>query len=478
MGAVHALQHASSMELSPNDTYWRRLMHRWLVEYNPLYLLSATLVLGGMILTSRGLAREGSLYGEIGVAAIAELYAATLIGGAALLTRIGHRRPAVMLALLTVLYQCDLTLQTEASPYLGGVGTAATTAWLALFMAKLGALAWAMKLRVSRAAYATAAFAALGLAILPRYLHDLEPRSASALVALWLFGTFTLHGAASTGTSASEGNSDSTSGVTSAVPLDAWGATVLRRAVRASWSLGALLFVGHVMFWSTQHPITLAALLPVAPLLAVRGVRGEAQTWILVVATLLFVALAMPSAFAVTALMAAAALVVRALLPGVRSPASAASPAVLPRDEAGPYRAFDAFDAGDPPRPAPAAAAPVFVPPSFVLVERAERMRLLTGALFTLHLAVWTLGWTGGDWPAHVLALDLATAAVALLFAWRARVRVALVPLAAGAMDLVVRAHLVPAPRSLLEWGATAVGLGFALLLASLAASYRLRRTS
>jgi hypothetical protein len=410
MREVQALHHVGAMELPANDTahrtahdtYFRRLMHRWLVEYNPLYLLSATLVLGGMILTSRGLAREGSLYGEIGVAAIAEVYAATLIGGAALLTRIGQRRPAVMLALLTMLYQCDLTLQTEASPYLGAVGTAATVAWLALFVASAG-------------------------------------------------------------------------GVTSAVPLDAWGATVLRRAVRASWSLGAVLFVAHVMFWSTQHPIMLAALLPVASLLAARRLRSEGVTWLLVAATLVFAVVSMPSAFAVTALMATTTLVLRALLPSVPSAESPAAYGVAARDEAGPYRALVS---GDRARWAPATAVPVFVPPTFDMVDRAERMRLLTGALFTLHLAVWTLGWTGGHWPAHVLVLDLATAVGVLLLAWRARVRVALVPLAAGAMHLVVRAHLVPPPRSLLEWGATAVGLGFALLLASLLASYRLRGTS
>jgi len=118
------------------------------------------------------------------------------------------------------------------------------------------------------------------------------------------------------------------------------------------------------------------------------------------------------------------------------------------------------------------------VPAVLVLVERAERMRLLTGALFAVYLAVWTLGWTGGAWPAHVLALDLALAVVVALLAWRARVRVALVPFAGGAMHLVLQAHLVSAPESLLGWGATAVGLGFALLLASLAASYRLRRTT
>jgi len=47
-------------------TFWRQLLHRWLVQYNPLYLLSATLCLAGMILCSRGLAREGSLHGSWG----------------------------------------------------------------------------------------------------------------------------------------------------------------------------------------------------------------------------------------------------------------------------------------------------------------------------------------------------------------------------------------------------------------------------
>lgn len=56
--------------------------------------------------------------------------------------------------------------------------------------------------------------------------------------------------------------------------------------------------------------------------------------------------------------------------------------------------------------------------------------------------------------------------------------RIALVPLAGTAVHFIVDAHLVPAPRSLVEWGGTAVGLGFALLLASLAVSCRLRRTS
>src|SRR5262249_45016263 len=109
----------------PGASYARRLLHRWFIQYNPLYLLSATLVLAGTFSLSRGLEQVGSVHGPLAVSAIAELYAACLIGGAALLVRIGHRRPAVMLALITVLYQWDLTLHTERSPLFGPWAAAA-----------------------------------------------------------------------------------------------------------------------------------------------------------------------------------------------------------------------------------------------------------------------------------------------------------------------------------------------------------------
>ena len=95
--------------------YWQRLSYRWFVEYNPLYLLSAALVLGGVTLVTRGLANSASAFELVGVGAIPELYAALLIAGAALLTRAGTRRPAVLLALIAILYQGDLTLHTETS---------------------------------------------------------------------------------------------------------------------------------------------------------------------------------------------------------------------------------------------------------------------------------------------------------------------------------------------------------------------------
>src|SRR5262245_6305543 len=110
------------------DGLWQRLLHRWFIEYNPLYLVSAALVLLGVNQLSPELKQEGS-FGMLVGAAIAELYAWALIAGAALLTRIDLRRPAVMLALLCALYQCDLTLHSETCAYLGTTGVVAASAW-------------------------------------------------------------------------------------------------------------------------------------------------------------------------------------------------------------------------------------------------------------------------------------------------------------------------------------------------------------
>jgi hypothetical protein len=69
-------------------------------------------------------------------------------------------------------------------------------------------------------------------------------------------------------------------------------------------------------------------------------------------------------------------------------------------------------------------------------------------------------------------------ALAAVVFAWRARARLVFAPLAASGVHLALAAHVVPAPRSPLEWGAALVGLGFVLLLASLGASYGLSVTA
>ena len=427
-------------------SYTRRLLHRWLVEYNPLYLLSAALVLTGTFLCSRGLAGEESAYGPLGVAAVAEIYAACLIGGAALLMRIDQRRPAVMLALLTVLYQWDLTLHTERGPYLGAWAAAA---WLVLFVAKLHGLAWAMKIRFSRSATASAIVAGAGLAFFPIHLPDLGARGAGALVAVWVFALVSLL---------------ATARVTSRVPLEGWPATVLQRAARASGILSVMLVAGHVIFWSSQWSLRLTTLVLVVPFLLVRSMRREARVWAVVLGTLALVGVTTPAAFSFTALLAAAALGLRALSPTIEPEHVPSQAAARPEP---PYRASVAST----PPEAPEVTTTV-VP---VTVDRGAKQRLLVGAVFASYLAVWTMGWSSGPWPAHVLALDLGLTAMVIAAAWKARVRIALAPLLGSYAHFVLQAGLVPAPRSLVEWGASAMGLGFVLLLGSLATSYRLR---
>ncbi len=426
-----------------DSTFWTPLLHRWFIRYNPFYLLSATLVLTGMIAWSHGIAQVGSVDGSLVVAGVAELYAAALIGGAALLMRIGQRRPAVMLALLTALYQGDVTLHTETCAYLSKIGALASYAWFAIFVIKLHALAWAMRVRLSLMSYLTAAFGAAGLLIFPRALPFLGSGMGSALMAFWLYSLCSLH---------------SFQEVTPAAPLDAWGAVVFRRAVRAIWLLWLALGLGHVFFWSTERSLQIAPFLAAAALWAVRKVRRESRVWLLVASVLASAAWIVPDTFFITALIAALALGLRAW-PKLGVQGAVNAPSVSP------YRATENGSSLRPPLPAP-----------FPFGD-AARKRLFVGSLGSLYLAVWTSGWTGGAWPAHILALDMAMSLGMLLLIWRARIRTAVLPPAACLVHGVAIAGMIPVPHSLVAWGSTTVAAGFVVLFGTLGANYWLRNT-
>ena len=449
------MQHTLAMDRPSSP--WQLLLHRWFVQYNPIYLVSAMLVLGGMITTSRGLAHEGSLYGPLGVALIAELYACSLIGGAALLTRIGQRRPAVMLALITVLYQSDLTLHTETCSLLGTVGVLASLTWLGLFVVKLYALAWALRIRVAPRAMAAAAFGALGLTAAPHFIGQLDASEAGVVLALFVFVLGSLL----------PRSEDATA--TSLVSIDDWSRTVLRRSVRATWIIWGVLLALHVLFWTTQHRIQLGMVVPALALLAMRRMRSESRVWATTASLLLVVLVIAPSALSTCALLAALALAQRAFsrVPAANAQPHANAPVIQPPS---PYRVRVAdVDRG---------VHGASTLPSLVPIDAGERVRLLSGALFGLYLSAWTFGWTGGAFPAHVLALDAALVTVVVFMAWRLRARLVLAPLGAALAHGLFAAGLVPAPRSLLEWGGATVGLGFLLLVGSLATSYRLRHVA
>ncbi len=396
-------------------TPMERLLHRWFVQYNPIYLVSAMLVLGGTILIARGLAHEGSLYGPLGVALVAEVYACALVGGAALLARIGQQRPAVLLALLTVLYQGDLTLHTETCAFLGAAGIVASLAWVVVFGAKLLVLGRALSIRIERRTLATAMVGAGALALGPFVHARLDATRAGAALAVVVFVIGRLA-------------PRTDEAVTSLTELDAWGRTVLRRCVRATLAIWTVLFALHVLFWSTQRPIQLFAVAPAFVVLFLGQVRSEARVWGALAAALVGGAFFVPNALWVVALLSAVVLVHRAY---ARIPAATAA-----------------------------------------------RARLVSGAIVAMYLAAWTVGWQGLPLPDHSLTLDASFVGAALVVAWRIGARALFGPVSVTCVHGAFASGLVPTPRTMLEWGGTAVAFGFVLLGASLATSYRLRHVT
>jgi hypothetical protein len=236
------------------DRAMRRLLHRWFVQYNPLYLLSAALVLRGVNVVSRELLERGHVIAELAGPAIAEIYAWSLIGGAAILFRRGLRRPAVMLIVLAVLYQGDLTLHTETCIYLGGIGWIASAVWLTSFALKLAAIGRALELRIARGTFAAPIIGAVGLVLVPRML-------SGPVVSVWLFALLAAF-----------------LFVPRRIAIDSddpWHQTVLRRARIATWSIWAVLVALHVAFWFSIRRMDAATLLPVSIVIAARFVRRD-----------------------------------------------------------------------------------------------------------------------------------------------------------------------------------------------------------
>jgi len=433
--------HDAAAPLPPSEPT-PNLLYRWFVQYNPLYLVSAALVLNGVIALSESMSGTG-LLGQLGITAIAEVYAWALIGSAALLVRIGLRRPAVMLMLIAALYQCDLTLHCATCPWLDGPGLLASLAWLVSFGAKLRALAWALQFRMSRSAMGVAMAGAVGVAGLPWLVQAAPTALAGDILVAWTFGLF----AAGLWTHRR---------VDSKVVLDEWGRTVAHRCFRAIWGGWAIMALLHVAFLAAhlRTPLLIAPWLFAVVLLATRTIRSESRAWAVTLATVVYAGVVSPQHLAITAAMAGTVLALRALRqPTLRIPDSSVPAPVDP------YRIE---------------AVPT-VPPMpelrFAPALRPELLRLLSGAAGLAYVAIWTHGWSGGSLPAHVVPLDLALLAVGAVVAWSTRTTVPLAPGLLTCAHWVVSARVIPMPRSHTHQAIAHVVAGFVLLAVSLGAS-------
>lgn len=437
---------ATTTEHDDDDGHrWQRLRHRWLVEYNPLYLVSAALVLVGVVELSGGLAHDVGIVARFGVTAIAELYAWSLIGGAALLMRLGRRRPATMLALLAALYQCDLTLHTEICALSGTAGRLGAAAWLAGFALKLVALARAMRLSLSASAFAVPVVGATAITLLPWVTRALSPHDATLVVCTTLFLVMML-------------GAWTERAVTSHAPLRSWPALVMRRALRATWIGWAAMACLHVGVSIAQSPAGFddAPWFALAALLAVRWIERERWVWLLAATALGTTALGHATFTPMVALLAASTLALRAH----RRP-SPPEHATVPWAGRDPYRTVD----DDP--------ASVRLPHRGLVVEcTAVRNRLCFAALGCVALAAWTLGHGDPSAPSRI-GLELLLLLFAIGTTWRTR---SLLPLLWPVVSLVQLASalgLVPLPSSRVQWGVTSVLAGFALLFLSLAVAAR-----
>lgn len=430
----------------PRPVPWTALLHRWFVQYNPLYLISAALVLFGVVALSDSMAHEGGLAGQLSITTIAEAYAWALIGSAALLTRIGLTRPAVMLGLLAALYQCDLTLQTERSVYLGFAGILGSALWLLSFVAKLRALAWAMRLQLSKSATVVSVLGGVTLALVPWLPWVVTLETASVLpgllvftmcaVALWVPPK-----------------------IESRVRLSAWGATVARRSFRALWVGWTVALAAHIAFVVRSGPdLGGGIFVPVALVLATRFVRTEHRVWAWLVGTLVLVGVLMPEDLSITFVLVAIGFALRAL----RRPRF-----ILPADPEGPDDPYRTAQDLETPKPR---GRWVFGPSS-----RPAMARLAAAAFTCLYLALWTRGWSGGTWPSHVLWLDASFVSTALIISWRTRSWNLVLPSLATALHLVVVRQWLPMPQSTTQWAVGSIGLGFALLVMGLLVSIRWR---
>lgn len=413
----------------------RAILHHSFVEYDPRYLASAVLVLGGLTLLSCDLGQRDALAG-LGLSVVAELYALLLIAGAAMLRRVGQARMAVMLGLIAVAYQCDLTLHVERCSLLGALGLAAALGWVALFALKLRLLCAALGLRASRTALAVAISGAAFVALTPiaahvlwRWAHDARAIGLFLAIAPGLFVARP---------------------VESEAGFDYRG----RRALHGTWALWGAAAIAHALFDGIDAIVLGSVLL----LFATRWARRERAFWALIGLALLPVLLD-PRAggtFAIT-LLTSITLALRALRTA-SDPASVVPPAPVPS----PYRGGPAEVA---------VVVPALREPSFAPADEPWRSRTLVVALALAHLSFWRA--LGSEHAlGHVLVVDLLLALACAAWIARARRPLPVLALAPTVLHALVGSGTLRAPRGPAEWGAAAVAVGFGLLGSALATTY------
>ena len=197
--------------------------------------------------------------------------------------------------------------------------------------------------------------------------------------------------------------------VTCAITLDAWGQTVFHRASTAAWMIWTGLYLYHFAAWSVQFsiPVTVSHAAPFLLLVPFLS-KKEMSVW-----------------------------------------AGCLGAVVVTAVE-------------------PFTVAPTAMVVSMVFAchgWRTERHRLFVGAVLSLYVAACTMGWHSGLLPEPALWLNVTTAALLFVMAWRLQLLSAV--LAAVVVMLPTWKNFVP--QDTLAWGVFLLVIGFLALIAGVA---------
>jgi hypothetical protein len=232
--------------------------------------------------------------GQIILTAVIESYEIVLLTGSFILYRkISQYRPAIILAMLNIIFLFDCTFQTEHISTLGYLGGLSTLIWLLLFIVKLKMLMWIFRLKLPVIGFIVPILAAIGIAGTP-YLLDYTNLDKStihlmitwygvvlAVLVLWF-----------------------RPGATSKDQLDPQGKVILLRISNAAWFIWGGLYLYHIISWIRLWDIVIP-LANVAPVFIILPFITEEEgfTWAGCILAIIF-AVSTPSLFWFTALLA------------------------------------------------------------------------------------------------------------------------------------------------------------------------------
>jgi hypothetical protein len=260
----------SSSILIDKNNFFNELIYEWFVRYNPLYFVSAACFIFGVFLVSKGIYDIDWIDGQIILTGVIEFYQWLALAGSFILYRsLSQTRPAVILAIMNIVFLFDCTYQTEhlsSVPYIGGF---LSVLWILLFAVKLKVLTSIFHLKLPVVGFIAAILAAIGIAATPHLLYStiIDPTLIHlamtwygvglVLVVLWWRPV-----------------------VVCQIDLEGFSKTVLRRAAKAAWMIWGGFYLFHLISWIRFFDIviTFANLAPVFVVLAFFSKREE-FTW-------------------------------------------------------------------------------------------------------------------------------------------------------------------------------------------------------